>query len=164
MKKLALLSAILFISGNSFAREKDICEFFSQPKKAKVLECKYYNAAKDKAFRAKVEDYYSNAYLAYDKSKIDDFKGYIIQKNSGALIDVEVTENGAPHNEKLFFSTDDENVCDLFEKQASYCMNIEQLCPVLQFQTPENLGITATISNSSPKGFADAECVDMKNQ
>ena len=122
-----------------------------------VRACRFYDAAADDAFRAKVEAYYVPGWDNRTPEDLAARKEATLGQNTGLIITGRAA--GAAAAEEFFLLTADRKGCDAFTAPKSYDFSVNVTCPMIFFAAPVAKIVTFPAS-PSPPSLAPAAAVE----
>lgn len=105
-----------------------------EQKDIQVESCRFYDAAADDAFRAKVVEYFHEGWDNKSAEDVAQRRAATLDRNTGAIID-----DGTA---KYFFRTDDAQACADFPAGETVSLAVHKTCPMILFEAPVRLVVT----------------------
>lgn len=128
------VACLLFLTTISASARAGCPALPPELKDIQVESCRFYDAAADDAFRAKVVEYF---YEGWDNKSAEDVaqrRAATLDRNTGAIIDDGTAQ--------YFFRTDDAQACADFPAGETVSLAVHKTCPMILFEAPVRLVVT----------------------
>lgn len=116
--------------------------------KIEIVACRFYDAAQDAAFVAKVDAYFTPGWDNASPEKIAEYKQATVRRNTGAIITGRVA--GTDGSEEFFFLSQAPDICRDYVAEKLYAFSIHRTCIMVFFAAPTSRILTATMPESTP--------------